>query len=91
MYRRKLTTIKTQTIEQVVISVVNADPGVSDCADCGSGLLALAEAESEYGLSVAALRNLIESGRIHSSQTIDGHLLICRRSIESKNLNGELK
>ena len=85
MYRRKLTTIKTQTIEQLVISVITADHGVNGCADCGSGLLALAVAESECGLSLATLRELTESGQIHFSETADGHLLVCRRSIKAFN------
>jgi hypothetical protein len=88
MYRRKLTTIETKTIEQFVISVANADRGADWCADCASELLRPDDAERAHGLSLTNLRDLIKSGRIHFFETVDGHLLICRRSIESIDLNG---
>lgn len=89
MYRRRLITIKTKTVEHFVISVANADSDVEWCPDCASDWLSLADAEITYGLSLVTLGEQIKSGHIHFSKTVDGDLLICRRSIESKNLNGE--
>lgn len=88
MHRNKITAIRTDTIEQWTFS---RSIGVSEdivCEICGaaSEWLSLAYAMQASGLSAAAVCTLAESGTLHSIQTREGHLLICKVSLANTKL-----
>jgi hypothetical protein len=57
------------------------------CRICwvNSAWLSIADASVAAGLTAADICILIDEGVLHSSQTIDGHLLVCEISIKERN------
>lgn len=57
------------------------------CSDCQTEveMLNLDLAVTHSGKTVRELLELIECGAIHSTETTDGHLLVCRNSLLAKS------
>lgn len=85
MHRKKITAIRTDTIEQWTFRRPIGLWENTDCDMCGgpSEWLTLACASQSTGLSTAAVCALAESGGFHAIQTCEGHLLVCKTSLAS--------
>ena len=61
------------------------------CAGCGAqaGQLAAEEAARAAGLTLRALCRMIEDGRLHSTETPDGALLVCVNSLTEQTSKGD--
>ena len=94
MRRTKTTAIRTEIVEQQIVSF---RPRVADsvlfCPQCraGTAWLSLANAASNTKLSLAEIFRLADDGKLHSQITPDGHILVCNRSLEKMGDSSELK
>lgn len=80
MRRRKITAVRTETIESWFIRSPSAG---GFCSACGREpvWLSLAEACRAGGWSAADACLLVETGGLHGLETPEGHLLICGNSL----------
>src|SRR5688572_23018816 len=82
MRHRKLTAIRTETLEQWIVRRQRIADVMADCEQCGaSEWLSITDACMTSRLTSAELCGLAEGGAIHSSHTSEGHLLICAASL----------
>jgi hypothetical protein len=83
MQRKKITAIRSETRESIVIRHRSIPSSPIQCSHCGSEgiLLSLGEAGTSLGMSIRQLLELIETGRVHVQETADGHLVICSASL----------
>jgi hypothetical protein len=80
MLRRKLRIIETLTIESLIVGT-----GLElACEICGpdSDLMSLAAAKWSSGFTYSRILEMVEGRSVHLVETTDGHLLICRNSID---------
>jgi hypothetical protein len=61
------------------------------CAGCGeeAGHLAAEHAARASGTTLRALCRLVEAGRLHSTETADGSLLVCVNSLMEQTSKGD--
>lgn len=91
MRRNKRTSIRTETTELLIFRSVDTFKSPSHCRNCECEVswLSFGDVAKTNGLRVGALSILIETLRVHSKETPEGHLLICQNSLAA--INNETK
>jgi len=93
MPQKRLTAIRTEVTEQLIIRFSSGDGGrtVNYCPDCDSETdwISFADARAANGCGSVSICELIDRDEIHSSLTAEGHLLVCAASLGTKILKGE--
>ncbi|HUR99211.1 MAG TPA: hypothetical protein VMZ26_14180 [Pyrinomonadaceae bacterium] len=89
MRRKKLTAIRTETVEQIVIRGTFGAAAHLSCGRCGTSSvwLSIADACVVSEFSLVELCRFAATGEVHSSQTTEGHLLICGQSLTEATRN----
>lgn len=85
MHRTKLTKIRNETLEMILIRRSENQGRVVWCADCGADTVWLNAAETSFvcGSSMREIFRQVEAGSIHFHETADRQLLVCERSLSA--------
>jgi hypothetical protein len=89
MVNAKKILIETECRETVVVRTSTPRVVIAYCESCTieTEMLDLNAAVTRSGRGARELIHEIDSGRVHSSQTPSGHLLICANSVQPADAN----